>query len=58
MIVKNIQDKKLNIIEQFLIINNEDVFDEIEKIIDASLQIPKLERFSKSELITRANLQI
>jgi hypothetical protein len=52
----NIQEKKLNIIEQLIIINDEKVFDKIEKIINSSLLRPKLKKFSKAELINRAKI--
>jgi predicted DNA binding CopG/RHH family protein len=56
MRVANIQDKKLNIIEQLIIINDESVFDQVETIINNSLQRPNLKKFTKSELIHRAKL--
>ena len=54
MRMSNIQDKKLNIIEQLIIINDEKVFNKVEKIINTSLQRPLLKKFTKSELLDRA----
>ena len=56
MILSNIQEKKLNIIEQLIIINDEKVFDKVEEIINSTLQRPVLKKFTKSELIERAKL--
>ncbi len=56
MIAENIQEKKLNIIEQLIIINDIKVFDKVEKIINSSLHRPSLKKFTKSELIARAKL--
>jgi len=56
MILSNIQEKKLNIIEQLIIINDEKVFDKVEEIINSTLQRPNLKKFSKSELIERDKL--
>lgn len=50
----NVIDRKLNIIEQLIILNDDKVFTQVENIINESLQRPKLKRFSKSDLIKRA----
>jgi len=52
----NIQDRKLNIIEQLIILNDEDVFKQVEEIIDSSLKRPQLKRFTKQELVNRAKI--
>jgi hypothetical protein len=56
MRLSNIQDKKLNIIEQLIIVNDEKIFDKVEKTINSSLQRPILKRFTQNELIQRAKL--
>lgn len=56
MRVANIQDRKLNIIEQLIIFNDENVFGQVEKIINNSLQRPNLKKFTKIELIHRTKL--
>lgn len=50
----NIQDRKLNIIEQLIILNDEDVFKQVEELIDSSLKRPQMKRFTKQELVNRA----
>jgi hypothetical protein len=52
----NIQEKKLNVIEQLIIINDEKVIKKVEDVINKSLQRPKLKRFTKQQLIKRAKL--
>ena len=52
----NIQEKKLNVIEQLIIINDEKVIKKVEDVINKSLQRPKLKRFTKQQLVKRAKL--
>ena len=52
----NIQDRKLNIIEKLIILNDENVFKQVEDLIDSSLKRPQLKRFTKQELIDRARI--
>lgn len=54
MIQPNIQEKKLNIIEQLIIINDDKVFDKVEKIINDSLNRPLAKKLTKKDLIDRA----
>ena len=50
----NTIDRKLNIIEQLIILNDDRVFDQVEDVINKSMHRPVLKRFTKSELIKRA----
>ena len=50
----NMQDRKLNIIEQLIILNDEKVFQQVEELINKSLKRPPLSRFSVAELRERA----
>jgi len=50
----SIIDRKLNIIEQLIILNDDKVFKQVENILNESLHRPDLKRFSKSDLIKRA----
>lgn len=50
----SIQQKKLDVIEQLLIINDEKVINKVEDVINTSLQRPKLKRFTKRQLVKRA----
>ena len=52
----SIQDRKLNIIEKLIILNDENVFKQVEELIDSSLKRPHLKRFTKHELIDRAKI--
>ena len=52
----NIQDRKLNIIEQLIICNDDKVFKQVEEIINTSLNRPQLKKFSKQDLKSRARL--
>lgn len=52
----NIQDRKLNIIEQLIILNDEDVFKQVEDLINSSLKRPQTKRFTKQELVSRAKI--
>jgi len=56
MRLPNIQEKKLNVIEQLIIINDEKVIKKVEEVINNSLQRPKLKKFTKCQLIKRAKL--
>ena len=47
------QDNKLKIIEQLIILNDDDVFDQVENIINESLHRPKSEKITKQEMIRR-----
>jgi hypothetical protein len=51
---QNIQDRKLNIIEQLILTNDDNVLKKVEDIINSSLQIPLFHQFTKEELIKRA----
>lgn len=50
----SIQERKLNIIEQLIILNDDDVFKKVEELINKSLKRPDLGRFSVSDLKKRA----
>lgn len=50
----NIQEKKLSVIEQLIIINDEKVINKVEEVINKSLQRPKLKRFTKHQFVKRA----
>ena len=52
----NIQERKLNIIEQLIVLNDEEIFNKIEELINSSLKRPPLERFTKQELENRAKI--
>lgn len=52
----NMPETKLKIIEKLIILNDDKVFEKIEKIIDESLQRPKAKKYTKQELIKRAQL--
>lgn len=56
MKASNIQDRKLNIIEKLILLNDEDVFKQVEELINSSMKRPKMKRLSKEELINRAQL--
>ena len=49
-----LQERKLNIIEQVIILNDEEVFRQIEDLINRSLKRPNLPRFTIAELRARA----
>jgi len=53
MRLPNIQEKKLNVIEQLIIINDEKVIKKVEEVINKR---PKLKKFTKRQLIKRAKL--
>lgn len=50
----SIQDRKLNIIEQLIILNDDEVFQKVEELINKSLKRPDLTKFSVSDLKRRA----
>ena len=50
----SIQERKLSIIEQLIILNDDDVFQKVEELINKSLKRPDLSRFSVSDLKKRA----
>lgn len=50
----SIQERKLNIIEQLIILNDDEVFQKVEELINKSLKRPDLGRFSISDLKKRA----
>ena len=52
----NIQDRKLNIIEKLILLNDEDLVKQMEELIDTSVKRPQLKRFTKQELIDRARI--
>lgn len=52
----SIQDRKLSIIEQLIILNDEEVFQKVEELINKSLKRPHLSRFSVIEMKRRAEL--
>ena len=52
----NIQERKLNLIEQLIILNDEEVFRQVEELIHSSFQKPQLKRFTKQELENRAKI--
>jgi hypothetical protein len=50
----NLKDRKLNIIEQLIILNDDNVFSQVEEIINSSLGRPSVNKMSKQELLNRA----
>ena len=52
----NIEETKLKIIEQLIILNDDSVFEKVEIHIKESLQRPKNTKLTKQELIDRALL--
>jgi len=52
----NIQDRKLNIIEKLILLNDEDLVKQVEELIDTSFKRPQLKRFTKQDLIERARI--
>jgi hypothetical protein len=52
----NIQERKLNIIEQLIILNDEQVFKKVEELINSSLKRPPLKRLTIKELENRAKI--
>lgn len=51
-----IQERKLNIIEQLTILNNEEAFKQVEELINSSLKRPQLKRLATKELENRAKI--
>ena len=54
MTTVTLQERKLNIIEQLLIINDDKTFQKVEKILNKSLERPHLNKLTKEELLIRA----
>jgi hypothetical protein len=52
----NIQERKLNIIEQLIILNDEKVFEQVEELINSSLKRPQLKKLTKEEIEKRARI--
>jgi len=52
----NIQERKLNIIEQLIILNDEAVFEQVEELINSSLKRPQLKKLTKEEIEKRAKI--
>jgi hypothetical protein len=52
----SIQSRKLNIIEQLILLDDDTVLKQIEDLINTSLNEPILKRMTKQELIQRAQL--
>lgn len=52
----NIQERKFNIIEQLIILNDEEIFKQVEELIQTAIRKPELNRFTKHELEHRAKI--
>ena len=52
----NIQERKLNVIEQLIILNDEKVFKKVEELINSSVKRPLLKKLTKQELENRAEI--
>lgn len=52
----NIQERKLNLIEQLIILNDEEIFKQVEELIQIAIQKPRFKRFTKQELENRAKI--
>jgi len=52
----NKQERKLNVIEQLIILNDEEVFKKVEVLINSSFKKPPLKRLTKQELENRAKI--
>ena len=52
----SIQERKLKLIEQLIILNDEEVFKQVEDLIQMAIQKPQLKRFTKQELENRAKI--
>ena len=50
----NAEEKKLKIIEQLIILNDDSVFEQIENILNASIHRPKADKLTKQDLVKRA----
>ena len=52
----NIQERKFNIIEKLIILNDEEIFKQVEELISSSLHKTQPKRFTKQELEHRAKI--
>jgi len=52
----NIQNRKLSIIEQVIVLNDDEILKQVEDLINTSLKKPALNKLTKQELVTRAEL--
>jgi acetolactate synthase small subunit len=52
----NTEETKLKIIEQLIILNDDTVFEQIENLINESMQRPKPAKLTKQDIIERARL--
>ena len=52
----NIQNRKLSIIEQVIILNDDEILKQVEDLINSSLHKPALKKLTMQELVTRAEL--
>jgi len=52
----SIQSRKLNIIEQLILLDDDVILKQVEDLINISLRQPTLKRMTKQELIQRAQL--
>jgi hypothetical protein len=52
----NIQDRKLSIIEQVIMLDDDKVLKLVEDLINTSLHKPSLKKMTKQELVSRAKL--
>ncbi len=52
----SIQSRKLNIIEQLILLDDDTVLKQVEDLINTSLHEPTLKRMTKLEVIQRAQL--
>ena len=52
----NIQNRKLNIIEQVITLNDDEILKQVEDLIKTSLHKPALKKLTKQELVSRAEL--
>jgi acetolactate synthase small subunit len=52
----NTEETKLKIIEQLIILNDDSVFEQIENLINESMQRPKPVKLTKQDIIERARL--
>jgi hypothetical protein len=54
--ILSIQSRKLNIIEQLILLDDDTVLKQVEDLINTSLHEPTLKRMTKLEVIQRAQL--
>ena len=52
----SIQSRKLNIIEQLILLDDDTVLRQVEDLINTSMREPTLKRITKQELIQRSQL--